>query len=50
MPDTYFEDLYREELRRAEWRMLETALRQRRRHALPRTLIAVVLWAIGLLV
>ncbi|NNJ10016.1 hypothetical protein EKD04_006730 [Chloroflexales bacterium ZM16-3] len=48
MNRSYYEDLYRADQRDAEWHMLNRALRQRRRHAFRRSLIAVVFWTLGI--
>ncbi len=48
MNRSYYEDLYRADRRDAEWRMLNIALRQRRRHVFRRSLLAAVFWTLGI--
>jgi hypothetical protein len=47
MNRSYYEDLYRAEQRQSEWRMLNTALRERRSHPFRRSALAAVFWIFG---
>lgn len=48
MPSTRFEEMYNEDLRRAERQMVFEALRRRRGTAGRRHLLSVLLWVFGL--
>ncbi|NTW03765.1 MAG: hypothetical protein HGA19_21245 [Oscillochloris sp.] len=48
MSRNYFEDMYHAQEREAEWRMLNSALRQRREHAFRRSFMATIFWVFGI--